>query len=84
MAGILTSSSLEILFDQFRKEMYIIPSNPRHRSSYKVVVVGDCTIVHREEELPGGKEGALRIIRNVLKGEVISLEQVISKYLGPK
>ena len=75
---------MEILFDQFRKEMYIIPSNPRHRSSYKVVVVEDCTIVHCEKEFPVAKEGALRIIRNVLKGEVMSLEQVISKYLGPK
>jgi hypothetical protein len=45
--------------------------------------VEDCTIVHRENEPPGAKEGALRIIRNVLKGEVISLEQVISKYLKP-
>jgi hypothetical protein len=35
-------------------------------------------------ELPGAKEGALRIIRNVLKGEILSLEQVASKYLKPK
>jgi nicotinamidase-related amidase len=54
-----------------------------HQYRYKVVIVEDCTIVHREEEPPGAKEGALRIIRNVLKGEVISLNQVISKYLKP-
>ena len=54
-----------------------------HQYRYKVVVVEDCTIVHREEEPLGAKEGALRIIRNVLKGEVISLNQVISKYLKP-
>jgi nicotinamidase-related amidase len=50
---------------------------------YKVVVVEDCTMVHREEEPPGAKEGALRIIKNVLKGEVLPLDQVILKYLKP-
>ncbi len=50
---------------------------------YKVVVVEDCTMVHREEEPPGAQEGALRIIKNVLKGEVLPLDQVISKYLKP-
>ena len=54
-----------------------------HQYRYKVVVVEDCTMVHREEEPPGAKEGALRIIKNVLKGEVLSLDQVISKYLKP-
>ena len=48
---------------------------------YKVVVVEDCTMVHREEEPPGAQEGALRIIKNVLKGQVLRLDQVISKYL---
>ena len=51
-----------------------------HQNWYKVVVVEDCTMVHRERELPGAKEGALRIIKSVLKGEVISLDEVISKY----
>ncbi|MFB3885121.1 MAG: isochorismatase family cysteine hydrolase [Thermodesulfobacteriota bacterium] len=50
---------------------------------YKLVVVEDCTMVHREEEPPGAHEGALRIIRNVLKGEILPLDQVISKYLKP-
>ena len=52
-----------------------------HQCRYRVVVVEDCTMVHRENEPPGAKEGALRIIRTVLKGEVIPLDQVISKYL---
>ncbi len=52
-----------------------------HQHRYKVVVVEDCTMVHREDEPPGAKECALRIIRNVLKGEVLSLEQLISRYL---
>ena len=54
-----------------------------HQYRYRVVVAEDCTIVHREDEPPGAKEGALRIIRNVLKGEVIPLDQVVSKYLRP-
>jgi nicotinamidase-related amidase len=54
-----------------------------HQNRYKVVVVEDCTIVHREKEPPGAKEGALRIIKNVLKGEVLPLEQVKQKYLSP-
>jgi nicotinamidase-related amidase len=52
-----------------------------HQYRYKVVVVEDCTIVHREKEPPGAKEGALRIIRSVLKGEVLPLEQVGARYL---
>jgi len=47
-------------------------------------VVEDCTIVHREKEPPGAKEGALRIIRNVLKGEVLPLAAIKDKYLKPK
>ena len=54
-----------------------------HQYRYKVVVVEDCTMVHREKEPPGAKEGALRIIRNVLQGEVSPLEQVTVKYLRP-
>ncbi len=52
-----------------------------HQNRYKVVVVEDCTIVHREKEPPGAKEGALRIIHNVLKGDVLPLELVTAKYL---
>jgi nicotinamidase-related amidase len=52
-----------------------------HQYRYKVVIVEDCTIVHREKEPPGAKEGALRIIRSVLRGEVLPLNEVTAKYL---
>ena len=52
-----------------------------HQYRYKVVIVEDCTIVHREQEPPGAKEGALRIVRGVLKGEVLPLDEVVSRYL---
>lgn len=52
-----------------------------HQYRYRVVVVEDCTIVHREKEPPGAKECALRIIRSVLHGEVLPLDQVIARYL---
>jgi nicotinamidase-related amidase len=55
-----------------------------HQYRYKVVVVEDCTMVHRESEPPGAKEGALRIIRNVLKAEILSLAEIKQKYLKPK
>ena len=51
---------------------------------YKVAVVEDCTIVHRETEPPEVKEYALRIVRNVLHSQVIPLDQVIQQYLPPK
>jgi nicotinamidase-related amidase len=50
---------------------------------YQVVVVEDCTMVHREQEPPGAQEGALRIVRNVLHSEVLSLDETIAKYLLP-
>jgi len=53
------------------------------QNRYQVVVVEDCTMVHREQEPPGAQEGALRIIRGVLHSEVISLEEAIRKYLTP-
>jgi nicotinamidase-related amidase len=52
-----------------------------HQYHYRVVVVDDCTMVHRQNEPPGAQECALRIIRSVLKGEVLSLDEVIEKYL---
>lgn len=52
-----------------------------HQYRYKVVIVEDCTIVHREQEPPGAKEGALRIVRGVLKGEVLPLDEVVPRYL---
>ena len=49
---------------------------------YKVVVVEDCTMVHRQAEPPEVKEYALRIVRNVLHSEVLPLDEVISRYLS--
>jgi nicotinamidase-related amidase len=49
---------------------------------YHVVVIDDCTMVHRESEPPQVKEYALRIVRNVLRGsEVLDLEEASAKYL---
>jgi len=50
---------------------------------YKVVVVEDCTMVHRQQEPPGAKEGALRIVRSVLHSDVLKLDEVIATYLKP-
>src|SRR5262245_60667724 len=52
-----------------------------HQYRYRVVIVEDCTMVHREKEPPGAKECALRIIKSVLGGEVLPLREVTAKYL---
>ena len=49
---------------------------------YRVVVVEDCTMVHRQSEPPEVKEYALRIVRNVLHSEVIPLDEVIARFLS--
>jgi nicotinamidase-related amidase len=54
-----------------------------HQYRYQVVVVEDCTMVHREQEPPGAQEGALRIVRSVLHGQVLPLDEVIQRYLQP-
>jgi nicotinamidase-related amidase len=54
-----------------------------HQFRYNVTVVEDCTMVHREEEPPGAQEGAIRIMRNVLRAEILSLDETIAKYLTP-
>ena len=51
------------------------------QNRYKVCVVEDCTMVHRQAEPPGAKECALRIIRSVLHSEVMPLDAVADKYL---
>jgi nicotinamidase-related amidase len=51
---------------------------------YKVVVVEDCTMVHRPSEPIEVKEYALRIVRNVLHSQVLTLDDVIRKYLSPE
>lgn len=49
---------------------------------YKVTVVEDCTMVHREGEPAEVQEYVLRIVRNVLHSEVASLDDVIARYLS--
>ncbi len=53
---------------------------------YKVVVLSDCTKVHRSAESPAEAalhhEAALRIIRGVLHSEVLTLDEVLTKYLS--
>jgi len=51
---------------------------------YRVCVVEDCTMVHRQDEPPEVKEYALRIVRNVLQSDVLPLEEALAKYLSPE
>ena len=53
-----------------------------HQYRYDVVVVSDCTMVHRESEPPEVKDYALRIVRNVLRGQVLTLDEVRATYLS--
>lgn len=51
------------------------------QNRYDVVVVEDCTMVHRQTADPDAKGCALKIIEHVLHGEVLPLEQVAARYL---
>ena len=48
---------------------------------YAVCVLEDCTMVHRGGEPPQVKEYALRIVRNVLRSDALSLQEALAKYL---
>jgi maleamate amidohydrolase len=48
---------------------------------YRVAVISDCTMVHRENDPPEMHDWALEIIRKVLKGEILRLDEVIDRYL---
>lgn len=52
-----------------------------HQNRYQVVVVEDCTMVHRQNADPDAQRAAHRIIKDVLHGEVLPLDQIIEKYL---
>jgi nicotinamidase-related amidase len=54
-----------------------------HQNRYKLVIVEDCTMVHRQADHPHNHERALTIMRSVLKAEIQSLDQVIDQYLMP-
>ncbi|MFC2008416.1 isochorismatase family cysteine hydrolase [Chloroflexota bacterium] len=52
------------------------------QNRYQVVVLKDCTMVHRPTEPSEVHEYALRIVRNVLRSEVLTLDEVLPKYLA--
>lgn len=54
-----------------------------HQFHYQLVVVEDCTMVHREADHPELHDAALKIIRKVLHGEVLPLAEVTQKFLQP-
>jgi nicotinamidase-related amidase len=51
------------------------------QNRYRLVVVEDCCMTHREADHPQLHDCALQIIRRVLHGEVISLDETIQRYL---
>jgi nicotinamidase-related amidase len=51
---------------------------------YRVAVINDCTMVHRQADPPEMHTWALTIINRVLKGEILSLDEVIARYLKPR
>lgn len=50
---------------------------------YRVAVVSDCSMVHRQADPPEMHDWALEIIRKVLHGEILTLDEVTDKYLKP-
>ena len=54
-----------------------------HQLPYDVAVIEDCTMVHREGEPPEVQVYALRIMRNVLNSDVLTLDEAAAKYLTP-
>jgi nicotinamidase-related amidase len=52
-----------------------------HQNRYGVVVIEDCTAVHRATGAEEAQADAMRIIRNVVHAEVLSLDETIAKYL---
>jgi nicotinamidase-related amidase len=50
---------------------------------YRVAVVSDCSMVHRQADPPEMHDWALEIIRRVLHGEILTLDEVTDKYLKP-
>ena len=50
---------------------------------FKVAVLEDVTMVHRQSEPPEVQTYALRIVRNVLHSDVLSLDDATLKYIKP-
>jgi nicotinamidase-related amidase len=51
-----------------------------HQNRYRLVVVEDCCMTHRPADHPHLHNCALEIIRKVLHGEVLPMDEVIRKY----
>lgn len=51
-----------------------------HQYRYKVVVVEDCTIIHRQTAPQGRWQAAIDIMRDVAKGDILSTDEVVAKY----
>jgi nicotinamidase-related amidase len=50
---------------------------------YRVAVVSDCSMVHRQADPPEMHDWALTIIRKVLHGDIVNLDEATLKYLTP-
>ena len=53
------------------------------QNRYRVVVLEDCTMVHRENADPDAQRAVLRIVKDVLHSEVLTLDEAASAYLQP-
>ncbi len=51
-----------------------------HQYRYKVVVVEDCTIIHRQAAPEGRWQAAIDIMRDVAKGDILPTDAVVAKY----
>ena len=51
-----------------------------HQYRYKVVVVEDCTIIHRATAPEGRWQAAIDIMRDVAKGDILNTDGVVAKY----
>ncbi len=53
-----------------------------HQYRYKVVVVEDCTIIHRATAPEGRWQAAIDIMRDVAKGDILDTDGVVAKYFA--
>ena len=51
-----------------------------HQHRYNVVIVEDCTIIHRPAAPEGRWQAAIDIIRDVAKGDIVPTDAVIARY----
>jgi nicotinamidase-related amidase len=53
-----------------------------HQYRYNVVVVEDCTIIHRPDAPEGRWQAAMDIMRDVAKGDILTTDGVVAKYFA--